>query len=347
MKNVFSTLAVGLCLMGFSTVFGEDSFDRLPPAEVKEILNKTEIHGLVQAWYVSSQETTDQFKLRRGEIQLKGHVTDNVEFFVMIDPTKSVSENKTVGGTTVRQLKKDGNILQDLGVTLRVLKNMKLSMGQLKRPIGFEGLQSSSQLELQERAIVSRELSDKRDIGATVQGDVASLKVEYIVGVFNGEGPNTSDTNDKKDVAGILIFKPNPGVKFYISAYEGSQGVQNDVQRREGVGVQVENGPVLLRSEFLEGKDLNVEKQGWYVLGMFRLNALGLETLDPLRVAARYEEWDADESDAAEVHIVSVGTQYFFDEKGFTKFGLDYFYSDSKGSEGDDKGLSFGYQVKF
>lgn len=280
-------------------------------------------------------------------MQLKGKITDDVEFFVMVDVAKTISENKTVGGTTIKQLKKDGSILQDLGLTIQVLKNLKLVMGQMKRPIGLEGLQSSSQLELQERAVVSRELSDKRDIGAEVQGEVLPLKVEYIVGVFNGEGPNTSDTNDQKDVAGILIFKPDPGVKFYVSAYEGSQGIQDGVQRREGTGVQVENGPVLLRGELIEGKDLHVEKEGWYVLGMYRLNALGLKALDPVRMAARYEEWDANESDAAEVHILTVGPQYFFDEKGFTKLGLDYFFSDGKGAENDDQGVSFGYQAKF
>ncbi|MBI2646148.1 MAG: hypothetical protein HYW85_03830 [Deltaproteobacteria bacterium] len=309
---------------------------------------KVEWHGLVQVWFTGSDDTTDQFKLRRGELQLKGALSESLDFFVMLDPAKSLFENKSVAGTIIRQAKKDASILQDLGLTVKLPHDLKVTFGQFERPIGLEGLQiSSSQLELMERAIISRELADKRDIGVRAEGNVAPLKLQYVVGFLNGEGPNTGDTNDQKDVAGMLILKPVEDLRLFVSAYEGTQGIQNGAQRREGIGSEFRHGPFTLRGEYLRAKDVNAKKDGWYVLGAYRLRDLGIETLNPVRVAARYEEWDANRSDVLEIHMVTVGAQYLLDEKENNKLSLDYFYSDGKGSEEDDQGIFFGFQGKF
>ena len=298
------------------------------------ILQNVEVHGLVQLYFVSSEETVDQFKLRRGEISFKGTLTDNTSFFVMIDPAKNT------------QGKKDSSILQDLGLTLKVLNN-KVMVGQFKRPISLEGLQSSTTLELLERATIVRVLGDKRDMGVMVQGEATAFKLQYMVGVFNGEGPNVAEANQKKDVAAMVIWKPTDKTQLYASAYEGSQSAKNDVQDRVGTGGRVEWGPVAVKVEYLQAQDAKVEQDGWYVLASYPLAHLGIEVLNPVKVAARYEEWDANKDDAKEQHTWTLGAQYSLDPKDISKVGVDFFYLDGKGQEQDDYGVSLGYQGKF
>ncbi len=220
-------------------------------------------------------------------------------------------------------------------------------MGQFKRPISIEGLQSSPTLELLERATVVRVLGDKRDVGALVQGEVVAYKLQYMVGVFNGEGANVAEANQKKEVAAMVLWKPSDNSQVYASAWEGSQGALNDTQQRVGTGGRLQWGPVAIKAEYLQGQDGKVEQDGWYLLAAYPLSQWGIEVLNPVRLAARYEEWDANRSDRKEQHIWTVGGQYALDPKEVTKLGLDLFYLDGKGQEKDDYGVSFGYMGKF
>ena len=310
------------------------------------LVKSLETHAFIQVFSVASQETMDQFKLRRGEISFKGVLTDSADFFVMFDPVKGLSENKTVSGTTIKQFKKDASILQDLGLTFKVLNN-KLVIGQFKRPISLEALQSSGALELLERATVVQILGDKRDVGAMVQGEVKTFKLQYMIALFNGEGPNNADLNKQKDVSGMLTFKPWEEAQLYVSVYEGTQGAFNDAQTRYGVGGLWNKGPYVLKMEYLTAKDGSIEKDGWYILGAYSLSNLGVEFLKPVRLAVRYEEWDADTANDVEIHLWTFGGQYFLDEKGASKLAADIFYQDGKGQEKDDLGLMFGFQGKF
>ncbi len=353
MKSAWITF-FALFLITAQIALSQDSYEMEIPfeegIEVKPLalpLVKTvEIHGLVQLFFVSSDETTDQFKLRKSELSLKAAITKEADFFIMIDPSKNISESKTVSGTTVRQVKKDGSILQDLGVTLKVL-NSKVVVGQFKRPISLAGLQSSGTLELLGRATIVQVFGDKRDMGAMVQGELKTFKLQYMLGLFNGEGANTQDTNDQKDLAALLVYKPLNEALFYFSRYEGTQGANNNTQDRWGVGTRLENGPVLLKVEFLKAQDAQIEKDGWYVLAAYRLNSLNVEALKPVRLALRYEEMDANRSDDAEVHMWTLGGQYLLDEKELSKLAAEVFYLDGKGQEKDDLGLSLGYQGRF
>ncbi|MBI3018414.1 MAG: hypothetical protein HYY61_00755, partial [Deltaproteobacteria bacterium] len=245
MKKKFIHLAIASIVMGSLYVYAQEQ--QAPEQQQKIKLSdalypKVEWHGLVQVWFTGSDDTPDQFKLRRGELHAKGSLTEDLEFFVMIDPAKSLFENKSVAGTIVRQAKKDASVLQDLGLTLKLPHQIKLTFGQFKRPLGIEGLQSSSQVELMEKALVTREFTDKRDMGIKVEGAVEPLKLQYLVGFFNGEGPNSGDTNDQKDISGMLILKPVEDFRLFVSAYEGTQGIHNDTQGREGTGAEFHHG---------------------------------------------------------------------------------------------------------
>ena len=292
------------------------------------LLEQLKLGGFFQAWYIASDEQIDQFKIRRAELSLNGDLTDEASFKIMFD------------------LAKDTQQLQDLILTLKLLGH-KFSMGQFKRPLSLEGSQTSaSKLEVMERADSVRAYGNQRDRGAKVEGKFDPAKLSYIVAIFNGEGKN-KDTNDQQDLAGMLIFQPIDQLGFYAATYDGSKGVDADAQRRNIVGIKFEQGPLHIRGEYLEGKDANIEGQGWYVLGAYDLSDLDIEMLENLSLAARYEEWNKDLEDNSEIEVYTIGVQYFLDPKEYNKLSIDYILIDGKGTEKDSHGMTFGFQGKF
>ncbi len=97
-----------------------------------------------------------------------------------------------------------------------------LRIGQFKEPFSLETLANSSRfMSFVERSPMSL-LAPGRDIGLMLHGKAWEDRLEYAVGVFNGNGRNTaSDTNDDKDVAARLVLKP-----FAPSADTWTKGIR-------------------------------------------------------------------------------------------------------------------------
>ena len=334
---IFKSVAVYLLFSGIVFADSEMSFEQEPQddqgvkievnvGEAKRI--KLQFNGLLQAWYVNHSEELDQFRMRRSELKLKGNVSEGIDFFVMVDPTK-----------------KD-KLFSDFGLSLNHIPYIKLTAGQFKIPVSLEGIQSSGELETVERAYVSKTLGDKRDVGAKVEGECAPIKLKYIVGVFNGEGENADEKNDQKDVAGMLMWMPVKELNIVGSYYEGEQGIHSQAKRRYGAGVRFERGSILIKGEYLEGKDVDVEADGWYVLAAYRLDELGYEVLKPVQLVVRYEEWipNRDKSDC--LNVWTVGGNYFLDPK-YSKLQLDGLLMDGQGSFEGGVGVTAGWEIKF
>jgi phosphate-selective porin OprO/OprP len=100
--------------------------------------------------------------------------------------------------------------LQDAYVEARPSEQLRLRVGKFKPPVGLERLQSATALPFVERALPAG-LVPNRDVGAQVQGELASGVVAYAFGVFNGApdgGSLDGDGNGGKDVAARLFFSP-------------------------------------------------------------------------------------------------------------------------------------------
>ena len=101
--------------------------------------------------------------------------------------------------------------------------------GKFKPPIGYERLQSATDLNFAERGLPTN-LAPSRDIGLQVGGEAGGV-LEYQVGVFNGApdlGAPDTDLNDAKDVAARVFLQPIKdgalrGLGFGVS---GSTGVE-------------------------------------------------------------------------------------------------------------------------
>jgi phosphate-selective porin OprO and OprP len=102
--------------------------------------------------------------------------------------------------------------------------------GKFKPPIGFERLQSATDINFAERGLPTN-LAPSRDIGLQIGGEVSSGVLEYQVGIFNGAADLASidgDLNDSKDLAARLFIRPirDGALKNLGFGISGSTGVE-------------------------------------------------------------------------------------------------------------------------
>ena len=102
--------------------------------------------------------------------------------------------------------------------------------GKFKPPIGYERLQSATDINFAERGLPTN-LVPSRDVGLQIGGEVANGVFEYQVGIFNGApdlANGDADLNDSKDLAARVFVQPiRPGaLRASASAISGSTGVE-------------------------------------------------------------------------------------------------------------------------
>ena len=117
-------------------------------------------------------------------------------------------------------------------------KPFRVKLGQFKRPFTFEnplhpidqGFMSFGQSVLKLSGFSDRTgeaPSNGRDIGLQIQGDLFPNSndrplVHYQVGVFNGQGINMRDADQRKDVIGGLWVMPVKGMRIGAFGWTGS-----------------------------------------------------------------------------------------------------------------------------
>ncbi|MDB4965800.1 MAG: oprP [Myxococcales bacterium] len=135
----------------------------------------------------------DTFLLRRVRPILDATFFDLIDFRIMPD----------FGNNQV--------ILYDAYAELRPWRFFRIRAGKFKPPVGLERLQSAGNLHFNERAFPTS-LVPNRDVGVTLNGDVAGGALSYAIGYFNGvvDGAATPDldVHDGKELAVRLFAHP-------------------------------------------------------------------------------------------------------------------------------------------
>ena len=114
----------------------------------------------------------------------------------------------------------------------------KIKFGQFKRPFTFDnplhpidqGFMSVAQSVISLSGFSDRtgeHASNGRDIGVQLQGDFLKTAegrnlLHYQIGVFNGEGINTKDVDQQKDIIGGLWVMPVDGLRIAAFGWTGS-----------------------------------------------------------------------------------------------------------------------------
>ena len=146
--------------------------------------------------------------------------------------------------------------------------------------------------------------SGGRDLGIQVYGDAFKVGktqhylLHYQVGVYNGQGINTSDKDAEKDYIATVQFQPIKGLYLGVFGWSGSfhNGTQSNYFKRWAAGVSYE-GLFSARAEYARNiyaqdygvKNVGQKSDAWYV-------RVGIPTWRWLRVNLGYDAYRKDMS---------------------------------------------------
>ena len=192
---------------------------------------------------------SNSFNIRMGRLALEGRIANDFYWKTQIQ----FNGNTSTLGNSPRMV--------DLFAEWQKYEFFKVKIGQFKNPFTFEnpmnpidqGFMSYAQNVSKLAGFSDRageHASNGRDIGLQFQGDF--LKNEngrnlfhYQVGVFNGQGINTKDVDNQKNVIGGVWFMPVKGMRIGAFGWTGSyarKGTWNDNEHGQEMIVGEEEG---------------------------------------------------------------------------------------------------------
>lgn len=130
---------------------------------------------------------SDRFFLRRARLTASGTVLPTVAYRVQVEFAGGLGSTSGVSASLT-----DGYIEWTRFATAHVVA------GQFKSPFGAEWLVPSTRLVTIERTLATDRLTLNRQIGVMVDGDLPGGVAGYQVGMFNGNGRNTTVNDNKR-----------------------------------------------------------------------------------------------------------------------------------------------------
>ena len=215
------------------------------------------VQGMYQANLSDEGELVDNtFRMRRVRLSVDGKLSKTVSYKIQGDFVRSP-------------------MLVDAFIKYKPCNEFAIQIGQFKTPFTLESPINPVNLEIFDYGENVQQLGGYsdicgikaigRDIGIMATGSLFPVEkngetayniVDYAVGVFNGNGVNVIDNNNRKDVVGRL--EVHPGLKdltlsgsYYYGQYQtiDDHGTRN----RWSAGVQYNDGKLVLRSEYFDG----------------------------------------------------------------------------------------------
>lgn len=259
-----------------------------------------QLGGLVQVQGESGEKPDSRFSdsnervfLRRARVNLTGHFVEEFNVRAEIELAGSLANSSGLRAQ-----------MTDAYVNWNRFDAANVRVGQFKTPFGFEQLYADPQLYTAERSLVSDRLTPGRQIGAQLGGFFGLERVNYAVGVFNGNGTNTNfNDNDRFMTAARVSVLPFSGRLFdqparWSVGADGFTTRDNNVnaftgrRRGEGIDTQFSIGPFelwaeRLRTNFDPDKGAATRSAGAY--GQLAYYVI----LDKLQLVARRETLDS------------------------------------------------------
>ena len=303
------------------------------PAWVKNI--KFSGYGMLQYQGQDPEGNhSNTFKLRLARFILDGKIGD-FDWRAQIQGTNATGP----GQPTVQ--------LVDLYAEWRRFPEFKVRAGQFKRAFTFENPTHPITQGWRGYADVINKLSafgDRtgekssggRDIGIQVSGDLFpnanGRKIfHYQVGVYNGEGVNESDKDNRKDIIAGVWVMPIKGVRIGDFGWTGSRGGMLDPltgekrsveKNRYCISAEYDLNEYTFRAEYIHSqgwgaaspgnnvREISYENgdkaDGWYVFGIIPL------IKSKLHAKARYQTYRNQKNWGTSVNQVECGLNYMF-----------------------------------
>ena len=283
------------------------------------------ISGFVQTFYTANMDEDgalqdNEFKIRRARLSVDGKFGEKFSYKLQGDFT----------GTPA---------LVDAYLKYKFCDAFALQAGQFKTPFTLESPINPVNLEIYDYGeSISKLVGYKdvcgvgklgRDLGIMATGDLIPLKdkgfsvINYAIGVFNGNGANALDNNNRKDIVGRLNV--HPGLKdltlsgsYYYGKYS-TDVVDRGSRNRWTAGAQYNDGNLIVRAEYLSGStgrntvvdSTNViisedlfNSNGYYAVAGYNFK-LGKNKSQQLMPVFRYEHFTKD------VSIEKSGTTFY------------------------------------
>jgi len=320
--------------------------------------------GFVQGMYQANLSdegklTGNTFRMRRVRLSAEGTLFKGLTYKIQGDFSRSP-------------------MLVDAFVKYKVADAFAIQLGQFKTPFSLESPINPVNLEIFDYGEGIQKLvgySDVcgvggigRDIGLMATGKLFAVKdgeetkyhvVDYAIGVFNGNGPTTTDNNNRKDLVGRL--EVHPGLKaltlsgsYYYGMYRnttvedeiaangvarGKTVFPNGVRNRWAAGIQYNDDKLVLRGEYISGQtdckiggldeqgdalilDQILNSKGYYAVAGYNF-AIGKDKSQRLMPVLRYEHFDQVNSALLEnTNWYTVGVNYWPIKS--LNFKLDY-----------------------
>lgn len=224
MKRI-ATLA--LAALAFGSVSAQEKEAKL------KVLSDIKFSGYIMSQYQYSDKESNKgekdinsFNIRMVRMALEGRIAKDFYWKAQLQVNGNTS-NLTLSPRMV-----------DAFAEWQKYDAFKVKAGQFKRPFTFEnpmhpvtqGFMSYSQNVLKLAGFSDRNgehSSNGRDIGVQLQGDLFKANdghhfLHYQVGVFNGQGTNMKDVDQRKDVIGGVWVAPIKGLRIGAFGWTGS-----------------------------------------------------------------------------------------------------------------------------
>lgn len=221
-------------------------------------------------------ETKNSFTMMRVILMANAELTRKLSFFLMIDAASTQASKH----------------LHEYYAQYAFIPELKVRVGQFKTPYTLENIISPTLLgtvNLNEGTRYMAGIAGDplygnyvgRDLGAMVTGDAIKARdghyyLNYSLGVFNGAGMNLRDNNKHKDVAAMINILPTKNITLSGSFIIGKGNAQaNDMfgtiaegtdytRNRWSVGAEVNYKPMKLRTEFMQGRNGDINNRAFY-----------------------------------------------------------------------------------
>ena len=237
--------------------------------------------------------------------------------------------------------------LVDLYAEWRKYPEFKVRVGQFKRAFTYENPTHPITQGWRGYADVINKLSafgDRtgekssggRDIGIQVSGDLfpnanGRKLFHYQVGIYNGEGVNQKDMDNRKDIIGGVWVMPIKGVRIGAFGWNGSRGGMLDPltgekrsieKNRYAISAEYDLNEYTFRAEYIHSqgwgaaspgnnvREIDYSKgdkaDGWYVFGIVPI------VKSKLHAKARYQTYRNQKEWGTSVNQLECGLNYFF-----------------------------------
>ena len=316
-------------------------------------LEMPRISGFVQGMYQANLSDEGELKdntlrMRRVRLSVDGNLSKTVSYKIQGDFTRSP-------------------MLVDAFIKYKPCREFAIQLGQFKTPFTIESPINPVNLEIFDYGESVKGLTGYsdvcgvgslgRDLGIMATGSLFPVEgeegykysiVDYSLGVFNGNGANQLDNNNRKDLVGRL--EVHPGLKaltlsgsYYYGMYRnttvedeiaangvarGKTVFPNGVRNRWAAGIQYNDDKLVLRGEYISGQtdckiggldeqgdalilDQILNSKGYYAVAGYNF-AIGKDKSQRLMPVLRYEHFDQVNSALLEnTNWYTVGINYW------------------------------------